>query len=202
MGLELLLPLLAPFLKYIIGAVAIIVALAAAYFGIKRRGAAEERDRHFKATYQAQQETQRKLDDSRSKDAEIDQATRDKVATIKRKADAGAGPSKPDRFRFCWVLVAIAAGLIACATPIAAPPGVRVDVPSRPILPDCPELPLVEGALSRDDEGAAIVIIPFEQAKLLHRYMREYRGCAETREVLLDGWADKLSNRLRAIGGP
>jgi len=86
-------PLLAPFLTKILGFLAFLAAALAVYFGIKRKGTLEERQRWEKAQAEAKVEVAEKVAEAVSKDSEIDRRVEDEKAktkqTIKPPTDTG-----------------------------------------------------------------------------------------------------------------
>ncbi len=97
--------LVAPLLGKLLAGAAVVVALLAAYFGIKRKGVVEERARQQLAQTAARDAVQAKVDDARDQDRAIDAAAAAHVAELDRQAAPPsaptAAPPKPgDRFQF------------------------------------------------------------------------------------------------------
>ena|SRR3989442_5212883 len=199
MGLELLSPL---FGKLLAG-LALLVSLVAVYFGIKAKGAREERDRVQRATWEAQRAQQEKLDRARASDRAVDQAARTKIADIKRSQtplpDAKLRPGDPFKFA---VALALLFGLSACTSTPALPVSVAIDIPARPILPDCPGPPNTSGRVVELNDGLRYMQISLEDAERLRTYLHHSVACAAEREILWRAHAEKLENRLKAVSGP
>lgn len=73
-------------------------------------------------------------------------------------------------------------------------PPVRVELPSRPAMVECPTRPFVEG-----DVKDGNVIIPLQQALALRQWINDTEICHETNEATLRGHLEKLENRLKAL---
>ena len=52
------------------------------------------------------------------------------------------------------------------------------------------------------DNGLPYVQIPLEEAERLRIYLDQLVACAAEREILWRAHAEKLENRLKAVGGP
>ena len=199
-GLDAILGLVGPLLPYILG----VLALIGAYFGIKSKGARDERARQEAAAARSRQEAQDRVDAARDQDAVIDESVRRELERIVPSAPPERGdrqPLKPgDRFEFGWILL-IGAALIlgACArvTPAMAP--VHVEIPARPLLPACPAIPHPKGVVVLDERGEQAVRIGMEDAALLKQYLAVAPVCWEAREIILGGHLEKLENRIRAL---
>lgn len=210
MGLDLLLGLGYKFLGPLLAGVAALVALLLVYAGIKRKGAREAEDRFTRDLAEARQEQQQKVDEARGQDATIDAETRARLEKAaqkhaERRPEPPSGPPKPGQgFQFAFPLVlalGVSLALSACVTrPWSAPPPVAIDIPARPILPSCAPAPHPTGTIIQTEAGLAVAL-SMPDAQAVSGYLREAPGCFERREILLDGHAQKLENRLRAVGG-
>lgn len=192
--------LLSPLVAKLLGAIAVLGALAAAYFGIKQKGVKEERDRQEIKTAKARAEIQARVDEARSQDAVIDQKTDAKVVEIRKKTEPAKDPPggyKPgDIFKFTFALFLLlgACSYVRPATPVA------VDIPLRPQLPECQTKAEVQGTVVQG-EGGLMVAIPLDQAKALSAWVAAFAACSAVRETVLTGHIEKLENRLKALGG-
>lgn len=202
-GLEML---VLPFVKWIITAVVAIVAVAGVYFGIKRKGAQEAEDRIRAESYRQRQAAQQRIDQARSGDAVIDAKVRTQLEAVGRQAAEKAAettPPRPEGYRvgdkFKFLLAGVALLFAACAPAVAPVAPVRVEIPSRPVLADCPAPPSPTGTVVRLDDGALGVVIPIDDAKRLAAWMRSAPGCWTSREIQLEGYVEKIENRLRAV---
>ena len=90
--------LIAPFLGKILGFLAILAGILAVYFGIKRKGVIQERERWEASQAEARVEVAEKVSEAVSKDSEIDRRVEDEKAKIK---DSIKPPTDTDDiFRF------------------------------------------------------------------------------------------------------
>lgn len=96
--MEILAGLLLKLAPYLIVALGIL----GAYFGIKRKGALQEREKWQQAQAEAQVKTQKKVAAAESKDAEIDAKVRKQIESVKKTEQAPvASDFKPgDSFKF------------------------------------------------------------------------------------------------------
>jgi hypothetical protein len=74
-------------------------------------------------------------------------------------------------------------------------PAVRIPFPARPILAECPQKPIIEGHLIGNG-----VVLTLEQALELRNWIVATLICYETNQVLLEGYIEKIENRLKALG--
>lgn len=92
-----LLSLLAKFLPYIIG----IVAVVGVYFGIKRKGANEMKEKMVKAQEKAVAKQQEKVQEAVSQDGSVDQKVMKQVDAIRKTETNPPDTYKPgDIFKF------------------------------------------------------------------------------------------------------
>jgi len=93
-----LLSILAPLIPYILG----ILGFVALYFGIKRKGVTEERQRQEAAQQKAQAEVQAKVVEAKGKDAAIDAKVEAQVEAIKKQNPPAVDvpPVDGDVFKF------------------------------------------------------------------------------------------------------
>jgi hypothetical protein len=73
-----------------------------------------------------------------------------------------------------------------------------IDIPPAPVLAVCPEKPDVVGTVSDDGQS---VILPAAEAKKLAVWIHDYIICTRSNDIDRDAYAQKLINRLKAIGG-
>jgi hypothetical protein len=85
---ELILPLLLKFLPYILGA----IGVAMVYFGIKRKGVLQERERQEAKQAEAKAAVVKKVAAATAKDEDIDRRVSEDVAKAKAKATADEAP--------------------------------------------------------------------------------------------------------------
>jgi hypothetical protein len=76
--------------------------------------------------------------------------------------------------------------------PVATKP--IVAVPAAPALTECPALPDVEG-----DVKDNTVVLPLNKAVELQQWIHQYIACTQANSVLLQGYIEKLQNRLKAV---
>ena len=69
-----------------------------------------------------------------------------------------------------------------------------MDIPARPVLQVCPEVPTIEGTVTGN-----VLTLTLPDAERLRDYIHSYRLCSETNSVLLKAHLDKLENRLKAL---
>src|SRR3990167_600997 len=87
----------------------------------------------------------------------------------------------------------------SCATigiPLAAP----IDIPARPVLAVCPELPVIEGILI-EQGGETAILLPLVEAEKLRTFIHTFIECSVINQIELLGHIEKLENRLKALGG-
>lgn len=73
---------------------------------------------------------------------------------------------------------------------------IPVDVPPAPQVLVCPEEPVVDGDLRGDE-----VVLSLADAKKLRDWISQYKVCMGTNVAVLQGYAEKLVNRLNALKG-
>jgi len=94
--MELLLPVLLKFLPYILG----VIGVAAMYFGIKRKGVVQERERQEAKRVEEVKQVQVEINKAISKDEEIDKRVQEDVQKIK-KIEQDHGSTVPgSQFKF------------------------------------------------------------------------------------------------------
>lgn len=69
-----------------------------------------------------------------------------------------------------------------------------VTLPSAPALADCPKLPDIQA-----DIIGGKVTLTLEQAQALRLWIHSYIQCQESNQAELQGYAEKLINRLKAL---
>jgi hypothetical protein len=77
-----------------------LIAILAIYFGIKRKGVTEERERQESAKAKEVAKTQEKVQEAISQDSLIDQKVTNEIKRIEQEANQVPTPSRPDKFRF------------------------------------------------------------------------------------------------------
>jgi hypothetical protein len=201
-GLE---ALVGPLLVKLIGALVLAAGALGVYLKIRHRGVVAERERQTHARAVEQQQAQQRVDQARAGDAEIDEATRARLAEIRRKGAKLAARRKPDdmapgsRFKFALAGAVLSGALLtACASVVEVPP-VRVELPSRPMLPDCPAAPHPDGRVVELDGGQRGVVLALPDALAVRQYLEAAPACWASREVLWTGHVEKLEGRLRAV---
>lgn len=184
----------------LIAGVALVAGLIAVYFGIKAKGANQAREEIRQELQQEKDKVQARVDDAREQDAKIDAKVAQKVEALKPKPQPPAPPVKPgDKFKFMWVLLLLPF-LAGCVTVPAVAP-VRVEVPSAPVLADCQAVPHPEGVVIQQPDGSLGVVLSLADAQWIQVYLAEAPQCWAAREAVLQGYIEKLINRLRAVGG-
>lgn len=88
----LLLPILAKVLPLVLGA----IALVAVYFGIKRKGAADEREKQNERLASAQ----KTVNEAVGQDVAVDQSVKAKIDALKASQKVDAPPQPGDPFKF------------------------------------------------------------------------------------------------------
>ena len=73
-------------------------------------------------------------------------------------------------------------------------PKVQIVIPDRPLLLECPEKPFVEGEVIADT-----VVLPFDQAEALKKWIDGTSICKDSNILMLKGHIEKLENRLKAV---
>ena len=95
--LELLLPLLLKVLPFLAG----LLGVVAVYFGIKRKGVTEERQRQVNRRIEEIKKVQTKIDSAVSQDSVIDRKVAEDVQKIKSEPKPQVSGFKPgDKFKF------------------------------------------------------------------------------------------------------
>jgi len=95
-----LLSLLGPLLGPILAVLAALLAAFAVYFGIKRKGVVQERERQEAQKAAEVRKVQSKVQTATSKDAEIDKKVTNEIKVTVEKISEPDAPSAPDKFRF------------------------------------------------------------------------------------------------------
>ena len=90
-----ILGILGPLLPYIMGAIGIVVA----YFTVKQRGVAQERQRQEVVQQKAQAAVVKKVEAAKAQDAVIDAKVEAKIEDITKAAEQDTS-SAPGKFRF------------------------------------------------------------------------------------------------------
>lgn len=108
--------------------------------------------------------------------------------------------SSSSKLRVLGFCVALLLGFQGCSliTPFVLP---VVDIPPPPVLEVCPAIPQLQGRIVELEDGSQSVLLTMELAKELSAYMRGYRACAEGNQVELEGYIQKLVNRLEIVKG-
>jgi hypothetical protein len=196
-GLE---ALLGPLVGKLIAGAVVVLALLATYFGIKRKGVAEERERNALAQAKERQAAQGRVDAARTQDTVIDQQVQERVNEITGKPGVVPPPDPPvkpgDKFKFVWLLPLLPL-LVACPKSYPVTP-VVVDIPPRPALIECPVAPHPEGTVEII-KGKEFVTLLVPDAVAIKAYLRDAPKCYEAREVILNGYIQKLLNRIQAV---
>lgn len=91
--------LIGPVIGPLLAGVAFVIAALVAYFGIKRKGVTEERERQQAAQVKETARVQKQVNEAVSKDTEIDLRVQDEVKAIEENS-ATPLPSRDDKFRF------------------------------------------------------------------------------------------------------
>lgn len=76
------------------------------------------------------------------------------------------------------------------------PATVVVYLPEPPKVTDCPPKVIVEGHVTGDT-----LTLSLSDAQRLRDWINAYIICAESNQVILRGYAEKLENRLKVVGG-
>jgi hypothetical protein len=75
-------------------------------------------------------------------------------------------------------------------------PYVVIYLPEAPALEVCPQKVIVEGDVAGDR-----ISLSLTDAQKLRDWINKYIVCSESNQVKLKGYAEKLENRLKAVGG-
>jgi len=70
----------------------------------------------------------------------------------------------------------------------------QVEIPPVPQLAVCPAKPDVEG-----DVVNGKVMLSLADAQRLQQWIHDYQVCSESNLALMNGYAEKLLNRLKAV---
>lgn len=95
-----LLSLLGPLLGPLLAGLATLIAVVAVYFGIKRKGVTEERERQEVAKVKEVAKVQEKVREAISKDSLIDKKVANEIEQIKKEVGNQPTSTNPDIFRF------------------------------------------------------------------------------------------------------
>jgi hypothetical protein len=95
-----LLSLLGPLLGPLLAGLAALIAVVAVYFGIKRKGVTEERERQEVAKVKEVAKVQEKVREAISKDSLIDKKVANEIEQIKKEVGNQPTSTNPDIFRF------------------------------------------------------------------------------------------------------
>ena len=103
------------------------------------------------------------------------------------------------RLRILGYLVVLWLGLSACAiiNPFIVP---TIDVPLRPTLAICPDYPHIGGKVVDGEDGGKYVVLTLEDALRLRNWAHAYLVCSQENQVELEGYIEKLVNRIKAVG--
>ena len=109
-------------------------------------------------------------------------------------------PSLSRKLRILGFCVVLLLGLQGCSliAPFVVP---KIDIPPAPTLQVCPERPELQGKIVELEDGSQGVLLTMETARALSAYLSLYRFCAETNVLELEGYIEKLVNRLKAVSG-
>ena len=80
----------------------------------------------------------------------------------------------------------------SCATVVPQKP--VLVLPEPPVLSVCPTLPSVEGVVTGGELKMSLT-----DAERLRKWIHDYITCQESNRVLLQGYVEKLVNRLKAV---
>ena len=94
------------------------------------------------------------------------------------------------------IAIVFLSGGCALRNPLVTIP---IEIPARPTLQVCPELPDIKGRIV-DLEDTKTLLLTLEDAFRLRDFIHTYMTCAESNEVELLGHIEKLENRLKAYG--
>jgi len=75
------------------------------------------------------------------------------------------------------------------------PAKVPVSIPPAPQVLACPEEPVIEGDLRGDE-----VVLKLTDAQALRTWIDKFKVCTGTNQAILQGYVEKLVNRLKAVG--
>ena len=95
-----LLSLIGPLLGPILAAIAALVAFAAFYFGIKRKGVVQERERQEAKRVEEVAKTQSEVQKATLKDSEVDKKVANEIKVVVEKVGEPMPSSSLDKFRF------------------------------------------------------------------------------------------------------
>ena len=195
--------LVGPLLGKLIAVLAVVAALVATYFGIKRSGAVAEKEKQNIAQAKERQIVQTKVDQARSQDQVIDQRVAEEVKKIEEAVPEKVEPPDPvkmkegDIFKFC-LLPFLGLFFIACANTVPIVP-VAIEIPPAPILRVCLPPPHPEGVVAKIN-GVMMVAMEIPSAIELQSYLRDAPPCYQENVVVTQGYIEKLINRLKALG--
>ena|SRR3990167_738322 len=104
------------------------------------------------------------------------------------------------KLRLIAILLSLVIALGSSCSTIGIPVSVPIDVPVRPVLAVCPSLPVIEGILI-EQNGESVILLPLAEAEKLRTFVHSYMECSEINQVELEGYIEKLLNRLNAAKG-
>ena len=99
------------------------------------------------------------------------------------------------------MIVTIASFVFSGCTIIGIPVSVPIDIPARPVLVVCPELPVIEGYVTELEGIGPSVVLPLAEAENLRAFIHTYMECSAINQVELLGHIEKLENRIIALKG-
>jgi len=95
-----LISLLGPLMGPLLAGFAALIAILALYFGVKRKGVTEERERQEAAKAKEVAKMQEKVQEAISQDSLIDQKVTNEIKKIEQDVEKSSTSSRPDKFRF------------------------------------------------------------------------------------------------------
>lgn len=97
-----------------------------------------------------------------------------------------------NKIKSLYLGILLSLSFSSCAT--VTPNKPVVVIPDAPVLSECPTLPDIQA-----DIIGGKVTLTLEQAQVLRQWIHNYITCQESNRVLLQGYVEKLVNRLKAV---
>lgn len=97
------------------------------------------------------------------------------------------------KLRLLCLAILLSLGSNSCAW-LIQPAKSIVALPPTPAIQECPAQPVVEG-----DVVGNTVVLPMDQAIALRDWIHTYQLCMKSNMASLQGYAEKLENRLKAL---
>lgn len=98
------------------------------------------------------------------------------------------------KLRYLFLAILVSLSFSGCSLLWPVPAQTVVALPPAPVLQECPQLPDIQG-----DIIGGTVSLKLEDAQKLQQWIHQYIQCSQSNQVELQGYAEKLVNRLKAL---